>query len=169
MVKVQKLTAEVLVEAPRRGVAVPNYNGKLVLYNVSTHKIGGKTVKEVRVLNLMTGISARLTAKDNVRDANWIPGTNDIVFLKGDEQGKTEVHIADGTDVSKESYVAVEYDAPVSNMKLKAMGDGSVVFMVTGLVGDDGLLFNEQAHKSLSTGRLFKTANVRWVSPKPQM
>lgn len=164
MVTTQKLTAEVLIEAPRRGPAVPNYNGKFVLYNVSTHKIGGKTVKEVRVLNLLKGTSARLTDDDKVHNANWIPGTSDIIFLKSGEKGSTTVLIADGSDVSKEIYIAGEIEAPVGNVKLKSLEDGTVVFMVTGLIGDGGLLYNEHSHESLSTGRLFKTDNIRSVS-----
>jgi hypothetical protein len=164
MVTVQKLTAEVLIESPRRGPAVPNYNGKFVLYTVSTHKIGGKTVKEVRVLNLLKGTSARLTDDDKVHNTNWIPGTSDIIFLRSGEKGKTTVLIADGSDVSKEIYIAGELEGPAGNIKLKLLEDGTVVFMVTGLVGEDGLLYNEHAHKCLSTGRLFKTDNVRSVS-----
>ncbi|PNY25293.1 Dipeptidyl-peptidase 5, partial [Tolypocladium capitatum] len=161
MVHVQKLTAEAMLAAPRRGVAVPNHSGKLALYTLSTHTFGNGTLKEVRVMDLDKGASAQLSADDKVHDALWIPGTNDVVFLRSGGKGRTQVLVASGEDVATEPYLAAEFNAPVANLKLKKLGDGGVAFMVTGLVGDDGLLFNEETVEKKSTVRVFDSAHVR--------
>ncbi|OAA48415.1 Peptidase S9, prolyl oligopeptidase, catalytic domain protein [Metarhizium rileyi] len=135
MIQVQKLTAEVLLAAPRRSAAIPNHNGRLALYDVSTHKFGDKTVKEVRVIDLQTRQSSD-------------PGTNHVLI---------------------EHSIIAEFDGPIEYVKLKKLDDGSVVFMVTGQVGDDGLLYNQEAHQKPSTGRTFDSARIRlWASLENQ-
>ncbi|TWU72781.1 hypothetical protein ED733_003518 [Metarhizium rileyi] len=136
MIQVQKLTAEVLLAAPRRSAAIPNHNGRLALYDVSTHKFGDKTVKEVRVIDLQTRQSSD-------------PGTNHVLM-------------------SNEHSIIAEFDGPIEYVKLKKLDDGSVVFMVTGQVGDDGLLYNQEAHQKPSTGRTFDSARIRLASLENQ-
>lgn len=163
--QVEKLTPEALISAPRRGPPVPNSNGTLALYTQSTHKIGDKTLQEVRVMDIHTASSKQLSDNDKVQDANWIPGSKDqVLYLKSGEKGRTEVVVANGADVSEEHYVAAEIDAPVSALKLKALEDGSVAFVVVGQVGNDGSLHNEQAVENKSSGRVFDTSRVRFVS-----
>lgn len=168
MVQFQKLTPETLLSSPRRGAAVPNRNGSLALYTVKTHTFGDKMSNELSVMNIATGESVQLSGEEKVHDANWLPGTDsEVIYLKSGEKGKTTVLVADGSDGAKEHYVVAEFDAPIANLKLKALDDGSVVFVVTGLASnEDGSLFNEEAdaNKPKSTGRVFDNVNVRVVS-----
>ncbi|KAK2592115.1 hypothetical protein QQS21_010186 [Conoideocrella luteorostrata] len=162
MVQIVKLTPETLVTAPRRGAAVPNADGTLALFTESTHKIGKGTVAEIRVLNIQTNTSLELTDEDGVHDVQWMPGTRDeIVYLKSGDRGVTQAIVASGHDVKRERYVAAAFSAPVSNLKLKALDDG-VAFVVTGLVGHDGSLYNETTAEKTSTAMVFDTPAIRF-------
>ena len=164
MVRVQKLTAEALIGAPRRGPAVPNCDGRLALYSVSTHVFDDRTFNLVRVMDIASGSTATLSDEDGVYDALWIPGTADeVIYLKAGDLGRTQAIVASGSDVTREHYVAAEFEAPVANLKLKALKDGSVVFVVTGLI-ENGLLYNEIMVENKSSARVFDTSNVRMVS-----
>nr|ACF79105.1 unknown [Zea mays] len=166
MVAVQKLTAESMLAAPRRGPAVPNPKGTLALYTVSTHSFEeGKTVTEARVMDLSVshGKSEQLWEDDKITEALWIPGTDSqIVYLKDlEDQGFTQVKVADGGDVTKEHVLVKEIKAPINSLKLKALDDGSIVFAVSGQVADDGTLYNPKAVKKRSTGRVFDSNEIR--------
>ncbi|KAF9874649.1 oligopeptidase family protein [Colletotrichum karsti] len=157
-------TPDVLLSAPRRGSAVPSPDGTLILYTQSTHSFeDNKTVKEVRLMDIESGASDQLTDDDKVHDAQWLPGTKtDVIYLKSGEKGTTQIWIANGDDPAKEHYVAGEYDAPITALKLKALDDGSVAFVVAGLVGPDGGLFNDETEeKKKSTARIFDGPKVR--------
>ncbi|KAH0443844.1 oligopeptidase family protein [Colletotrichum camelliae] len=159
----KQFTPEVLLSAPRRGPAVPSPDGSLILYTQSAHSFDdNKTLKEVRLMAVESGASEQLADDDRVHDAQWIPGTStDIIYLKSGDKGTTQIWIADGADPAKEHYVAAEYDAPISALKVKALADGSVAFVVAGLVGPDGGLFNDKADEKKSTGRIFDDYHVR--------
>ncbi|KAK5987980.1 Dipeptidyl-peptidase 5 [Cladobotryum mycophilum] len=161
MVHSQKLTAEALLGAPRRSPAVPNANGTLALYTVSTHDFKeSKTLNELKIIDIETGFSKRITYDDKFHDALWIPGSNDeIIGLRSLESGHTQV-VVSYTSTGR-SYITAEIPAPVSTLKLKLLPDGDIAFVVAGLVGDDGSLFNDVADKPKSTGRVFDTSNVR--------
>ncbi|KAH6607273.1 prolyl oligopeptidase [Trichoderma cornu-damae] len=146
MVRVQELTAEALLSEPRRGPAVPNRDGTHALYTVSTHILGDKMTHEIRVLDIQTGSSKLLSNDARVHDAAWIPAAGlDVIYLVSADKGRTRVMIAsagdgDGDEEEEEQqqqqqqhYVAAEIDAPVSNLKLKALSSGGVAFVVTGL------------------------------------
>ena len=101
-----------------------------------------------------------------VHDVSWIPGTDDdIIYLKSCKKGKTEVCVTKGAKLAAREHVKIlELDAPVANLKLKKLEDHDVAFVVTGLVGDQGSLYNEEAHKEKSSGRVYDTVNIRQVS-----
>ncbi|KAJ4865167.1 prolyl oligopeptidase family domain-containing protein [Trichoderma breve] len=162
MVRVKKLTPEVLLSDPRRGPAVPNRDGTHALYTVSAHALGDRTTHEVRILDIKTGSSTRLSNDPRVHDAVWIPGTElDILYLRSAEKGRTQVMVASAGDVSAEHYMAAEIDAPVSNLKLKELAHGSVAFVVIGLVGDSGL-YNQEAVQRGSTARIYDAEIPIW-------
>jgi hypothetical protein len=163
MLFTEKFTPEVMLSAPRRSPAVPNFDGTLVLYIVSTHTFGDKTKNELRVMEIESGSSKLVTAEEKVHDANWIPGgANDIVYLKTVEKGATQVVVVN-VDKGHDPYVVAEINAPLSALKLKALDDGTVVFVVAGLVSAEGELFNDQIDKSKSTVKVFDDFRVRNV------
>lgn len=164
--KVQKLTAETLLSAPRRSPAVPNRNGTLALFTVSTHMFGKGTANEVRVMDIKTGSSQQLSTDEKVHDALWIPGTDDqVIYLRSGDGGNTQVFVASAKDTERKHDMVAELKAPVAHLKLKLFKDGSVVFVVTGLVGENGELYNEEVVARKSTARVFDTPNVRMVRP----
>lgn len=164
MVQLVKLSPETLISAPRRSAAVPNSDGTLVLFTESTHEIGKGTTTVLRVLTVSSNTSVELTDEEGVHDAHWLPGTrDDIVYLKAGDKGVTQAVVASGSNVSRERYVAATFDAPVANLKLKAVDDG-VAFVVTGLIGPDGRLYNETVVDKPSTVRVFDKPAIRFVS-----
>ncbi|KAK1972380.1 prolyl oligopeptidase [Colletotrichum sublineola] len=160
----KEFTPKVLLSAPRRGAAIPSPDGTLILYTQSTHSFNDKkTLKEVRVMDVETGASEQLTGDDKVHDALWVPGTaTDVVYLKSGDKGTTQICIADAANLAVDHYVAAEYDAPISTLKVKALHDGSIAFVVAGLVGPDGSLFNDEAEENTTTGRTFDDYHVRF-------
>jgi hypothetical protein len=164
MVVMRKLTPEVFLSTPRRGEMVPNGNGSLGLYSVSTHEFGQGTKKEWRVMDLATGSSRQLTEDDKVHDANWLPGTADmVVWLRSADQGVTQLVITDIDSPSALTSVVAEFDGGVQHLKLKLLDDGSIAFAVVGLAGDGGNLHNEDKVTQLSTARIFDDLRVREV------
>ena len=168
MVQVQKLTAEALLEAPRRGAAIPNHDGSLVLYTVSTHNFGDKKTKnEIRTMNLDTQQSFLISDENGSHDATWIPGTSEVLFLKSLDKGRTQAIVASGFGLLEQRYTIAEFDSPIQHLKLKRLNDGSIVFVVTGLVDQDGHLYNEEAQEKRSTGRIFDSCRIRTVKFNP--
>ena len=117
-------------------------------------------------MSVDNGHSMHLISDDKVHDALWIPGTNDqILYLLDGENGKTLLKAARTGDLPGQHSLLIEFDAPVANLKLKMLSNGTIAFAVTGLVGADGKLYNEEVvGKKKSTARIFDTPNVRCVS-----
>ncbi|KAK4503647.1 hypothetical protein PRZ48_004562 [Zasmidium cellare] len=155
----QDFSIEALLSAPSRSPGVPSHDGKFALYGVTTHSFGdnGGILREVRMMDLETETSVQISDDDSVHDARWIPGNNDVAYLRSCPDGKTELIMVLGN----EKHVIAKFEAPVRSLKLHRLEDGRVVIMVVGLVGPDGSLFNEKSTVSKSTGRIFDTINVR--------
>lgn len=164
MLVAEEFTPELMLGSPRRSPAVPNFDGTLALYNVSTHTFGDKTESELRVMTIESGYSNLLANGDNVHDANWIPGGNEVVYLQSGEKGLTKIMVIDGTGESKEPYTAAEINAPINTAKVKRLDDGTIAFAVVGLRGDDGELFNDEAVQKKSTAKIYDDFAVRAVS-----
>jgi hypothetical protein len=169
MVVTQKLTAETFLSLPRRSDLVPNGNGTLGFYRVSTHDFGdGKTKKEWKLMALSTGSSWQLVDHDKVHDVNWLPvedSHDTVIWLKSGDEGVTELIITSVTESEgvSETYVAAKFDAPVDSMKLQPLDDGTIAFAVVGLAAEDGSLYNEETHKPRSTARIYDNITIREV------
>ncbi|KAI1757347.1 prolyl oligopeptidase [Xylaria castorea] len=139
---VEKFTPEVLISAPRRGPAVPNYDGTLALYTESTH-IGGKSSKTFNLLDIATGVSSRILHDDQAYEPTWLgDGTNTIVYLRSGGMGVTFIITLDVDRSPPEPHVAGHFRAPVHGLKTKALRDGTLAFAVLGYVDTDGKLHN---------------------------
>lgn len=164
-----KFTPEVLVEAPRRGPAIPNHDGTKALYTLSAHTIGGGTLKEARVIDVGTGASRLLTNSSRAHDFAWL-GAGSISYLESGDKGATELRVSDvkwdkeGDGISQASHRVAEFPAPVGHLKLKALGDGSFALAVVGRVDSGGKLFNEETEDVKSSARVYDNFNVRLVS-----
>lgn len=172
MVLTERLTPEIFLTLPRRGVIVPNSNGTLGLYNVSTHEFGKGTKKEWRVMNLASGSSFQLTADEKVHDANWVPGSNKtVIWLRSAEGGKTTVTVTNLTDEGLDGeaeHIGV-IEGPVEALKLKALDDRSIAVAVVSLADSEGGIYNpeDEKNRQLSTARIYDDIIVREVCPDP--
>ena len=157
----------VLLSAPRRSSAVPNSNGKLALYTVSTYSFQSQTkTSEIRLLNIENGQSTLVTNEEKTSEPNWLD--DDILWLK--EVDKSVTHLVVG-DINGKTYTAGIVLAPISNVKLKTLKKGKVAIAVTGKAAPDGSLYNpEAAPKKRSTGLVYDSLMVRhwdkYVSPE---
>lgn len=171
MRQAEKFTPEVLIEAPRRGPAVPNADGTTALFSTSTHTIGGDTLKEVKILDLSTGGSHVLAANSKGHDFTWLTA-NSVAFLEpGEKDGETQLMITNATAqnsiLEEHCYVAATLSGPVNSLKLKSLKDGSVALAVVGKVDSDGNLFNGESEPKKSSIRVYDNFNVRFVSLMP--
>lgn len=167
-----KFTPEVLIEAPRRGPAVPNTDGTKALFSTSTHAIGGDTLKEVKILDLSTGESHLLTTNSRAHDFTWL-SAGSVAYLEPAEieKGQTQLKIinlqcaAQSRTYLQESYVVAQVPGPISALKLKRLNDGSAALAVVGRVDSNGSLFNDETEPKRSSVRVYDNFNVRFVSP----
>lgn len=161
---VEKFTPEAMISAPRRGPAIPNHDGTLALYTLSTHTIGGETLKEIRVMNIATGDSSQLFDDEKAQDAAWLgDGSNTVILLKKGGEGFTFLITIDADKSPSDPYIVGHIPVPVQNLKVKALKDGSVAFAVVGLAGADGQLFNPELNKPTHTGRIYDVYRAREV------
>ncbi|KAH8163027.1 hypothetical protein CIB48_g5209 [Xylaria polymorpha] len=157
---VEKFTPEALISAPRRGPALPNYDGTLALYTESTH-IDGITRKAFYLLNIATGVSSRILHDDQAYEPTWVgDGTNTIVYLRRGGMGITFIVTLDVDCSPPEPSVAGHFRAPVHGLKTKALGDGTLAFAVLGYVDIDGTLLNTDRRKTHG-GRVYESFPLR--------
>ena len=169
MVRVENLTAKTVLEAPNYSPPVPNANGTQGLFTVSTYDFAsGKHTQNLKVIDLAGRGVSTIASGENIHDAHWIPGPHDeILYLQSDDKGKTQVKIARTGDLPGDHDWVRQIDAPIANLKLKLLKEGQVAFVFTGLAGDDGELFNEEAVEKKNSARVFDTSYVRTVSTHP--
>lgn len=99
-VRANKFTPEVLLTAPRRSAAVPNSDGSLALFSVSTYSFESHSKKsEIRVLEVATGHSKVLCSDSGASEPVWLGDKNLVLWLKGGEKGTTHLVLADAGDV----------------------------------------------------------------------
>ena len=145
--------------APRRSPAVPNADGKLALFTVSTYSFEShKKTSEIRVLDIDTGQSTLVTNAQKTSEPNWLE--DEILWLKEGEEGSTELIVG---DVTGRNYTAAVVPGPISNVKLKVLEKGKVAVAVTAKTTPDGSrMYNpETAPKKLSTGLVYDSLMVR--------
>lgn len=154
--------ARVLLSAPRRSAAVPNPDGTLALYTVATYSFEShKKTAEIKVLNIKNGQSNLVTNDENASEPNWLGHRNELVWLKEGEKGATQLIHGDADDIGN-TYVVGVVPGPISDVKLKVLGDGKVVLAVVGKTRPDGSLYNPQFEpKKYSSARVYDSVMVR--------
>jgi hypothetical protein len=94
-IKAAKFTPEVLLEAPRRSVGVPNSDASKIMYSVSTYSFAEHAKKsEIRVLCAESHQSTLITDDASASEPNWIDDET-IVFLKSEKDGTTSITVGD--------------------------------------------------------------------------
>lgn len=99
-IQFNKFTPEVLLSAPRRSAAIPNADGTLALFTISTYSFQNHSKSaEIRVLDIKTGHTKLLTNDLNASEPTWLGEKNLIIWLKGGEKGTTSLVLADAENL----------------------------------------------------------------------
>ncbi|KAH8815100.1 dipeptidyl-peptidase-like protein V precursor [Xylogone sp. PMI_703] len=162
-IRANKFTPEVLLSAPRRSAAIPNSQGTLALFTVSTYSFESHSkTSEIRLLDIGTGDSRLVTRDLNASEPNWLGDGDLIVWLKAGEKGTTSVLLKDASSLDSEPSTVCSFDGSVSNLKLKHLDDSTFALAVTGLATPSGDLYNsETAKKPYSTGKVYTSLFVK--------
>jgi hypothetical protein len=95
-----------LIEAPRTSAAVPNEDGSLAIFTVSTYSIDAQTeIKEVKILNLATLKVILFADNSNVESAQWLIGDR-VLWKVATEDGASQLWVA---DADKKKYASLWY------------------------------------------------------------
>ncbi|KAK4160924.1 dipeptidyl-peptidase 5 [Cladorrhinum sp. PSN259] len=167
MTLTQKFTPKVLLSAPRRSAAIPNPDGTLALYTVSTYSFQEhKRSSQIKLLRIGAGQSTTVVDDNGASEPVWI-GANEFIFLKGGENGTTSiVHVEDIVSHGPKTTQIASIDGAVSNVKVTPLSNGTLAIVVSGLVTPEGKLYNsETAEKPLSSARVYTSLFARhWDS-----
>jgi hypothetical protein len=99
-VRAHKFSPEVLLSAPRRSSAVPNTDGSLALFTVSTYSFQTHTkTAEIRVLDIQTGQTKLLCDGLNCSEPTWLGEKNLVLWLMSGEKGTTKLVMADAENL----------------------------------------------------------------------
>ena len=159
---VEMLTAlfRVLLSAPRRSSAVPNTDGTLALYTVSSYSFESHAkTTEIRLFDITSRTSTLITNAKGASDPHWLE--NDILYLKAGDSGTTELVVMDAED-TVHNYTAAVVQGGISDLKLKVLEAGKVAFVATGKASKNGSLYDsEREPKKFSSGMLYDSLMVR--------
>ncbi|KAF4637987.1 hypothetical protein G7Y89_g80 [Cudoniella acicularis] len=162
-VRAKKFTPEVLLSAPRRSAAIPNADGTLALFSVSTYSFQTHTKSnEIRLLDIKTGQTQLLAGDLGASEPTWLGEGNLVLWLKGGEKGTTELIIADAEYLDRKPEKIQTFNGSVSNLKVTRIDADNIALAVTGLATPSGTLYNpETAEKPKSTARVYTKLFVR--------
>ena len=151
-----------LLSAPRRSSASPNSAGNLAVFTVGTYSFEThKKTSEIKVLDISTGQSTLITNEEKTSEPNWLGESNELLWLRSGEKGVTHLIIG-SADEAGQSYTAATVPAPISDVKLKALGEATIAIAVTGKALPDGSLYNpENEVKAYTTGKVYDNLMVR--------
>ena len=157
-----KFTPEIMLSAPRRSSASPNSDGTQAVYTVSTYSFEShQKTSEIKVLDIRSGTHALITNAEGVSDPNWLGDGSELLWLKSDEKGHTQLVVGRADEVGN-SYVAGLVPAPVSDIKLKVLDVNRVAIVVSAKANVKGSLYKkEEESKKYSTGMLYESLMVR--------
>lgn len=113
------------------------------------------------MINIGNSQSSIITNEEKTSEPNWLGNGNEVLWLKGNDDGTTNLIIGEAEEAGK-SYVAGVVPGPVSGVKLKPLDEENVAIAFTAKTKPNGTLFNPVAEpKKLSSGRLYDFLMVR--------
>jgi len=121
LVRLRMLTLifKVLLSAPRRTAGVPNPDGTLALFSVSTYSFESHSkTSEIRVLDLKTGHTKTLCKDLNASDPTWLGKGNLLLWLKSGEKGTTTLVVADVDNLDDTYSASKDYKGPRADIVL---------------------------------------------------
>ncbi|KAI1003572.1 Dipeptidyl-peptidase 5 [Podosphaera aphanis] len=159
----QKFTPEVLLSAPRRSPAIPNKDGTLALFTVSSYSFKTHTKSfEIRIMNVKTGDSLILCSDLKASEPTWLGDRNLLLYLKSGEKGATSLYLADAERPDHEPQVLTTFNGPVANLKTATLDLNTIAIAFTGPANSAGELFSpDTAKKPISSGRIYDSLFVR--------
>ncbi|EHA28313.1 hypothetical protein ASPNIDRAFT_212641 [Aspergillus niger ATCC 1015] len=157
-----KFTPELLITAPRPSAAVPNDEGKVALYTVSTYDLDTHAdFSEAKLLNLETGESTRYTNDPKESSFCWLSGTSLLWQREG--KNNTELWIGDAYHkTSIRPYLAGTIDAKPGNLKTKALDNGDIALVFTAPADAE-----QNLHNTLKAEKAHTTAR-EWTHSRPK-
>ncbi|KAL8842393.1 MAG: hypothetical protein Q9170_000521 [Blastenia crenularia] len=158
----KRFTPDILLSAPRRSSAVPDWSGRHAVYTVSTYSFEShQKTSEIKVIDISTGQSNLITNEKGTSEPNWLGDGTELLWLKEGEGGSTHM-VVGSVDKVGETYVAGIVPGPISNIKLKLLGPKRIVIALSGKSWLNGTLYNkEQEPKMHTTARLYDRTMVR--------
>ena len=150
----------VMLGAPRRSSAVPNSEGTLAVYTVSTYSFEAhKKTKEIRMLDLKSKQSTLITNDEKAAEPHWLE--ENLFWLREGEKGATDLIVANADDFT-DTYTAASIPGSVSDVRLEVLDKGRVALAFIAKARPDGSLYNaENEPKKHSTGRIYDSVIVR--------
>lgn len=167
MVMARRFTPEVMLSAPRRSAGVPNCEGSLVLYTVSTYSFESHLrTFSIKVLDTKTGASKMLHDTPSYTEPTWI-SAGEYVFLRSNEKNVgTTLMVADATKPGAEPTEITTFHGTISNLKVKNISDDVVAFACSAITTPQGKMYNPADEpKTHTTGKVYTSIFVRhWDS-----
>ncbi|KAK4136726.1 hypothetical protein BT67DRAFT_448039 [Trichocladium antarcticum] len=152
-----KFTPEVMLSAPRRSPAVPNSAGTLALYTVSTYSFENhKKTSQIRAFDIASGNSVLLVEDLRASEPVWL-GDDEFLHLESGDNGATKLVVR-----SAVAHEVASVKAPISNVKVKTLPNGTIAFACSALATPAGQLHNpETEEKPLSSAKIYSSLFVR--------
>ncbi|PYH92585.1 alpha/beta-hydrolase [Aspergillus ellipticus CBS 707.79] len=161
MAEYRKFTPETLITAPRVSAAVPNDEGKLALYTLSTYDLDAHTdISEVKLLDLETGKSTRYSNNPKESSFRWLYKSS-LLWQQQSEKKTTELWIGDAEHTTR-PYLAGTIDAKLSDVKTHRLDNGDIALVFTAAADGDQNLYNtSKEEKPHTTAR-------EWTHSRPK-
>ncbi|MCJ1439345.1 hypothetical protein MMC27_008737 [Xylographa pallens] len=146
-----------------RGKFTPDSDGSYALYTISTYSLAlHSETKEIRVVELATGVTSLFTNDKDNRDPIWFSSTQ-ILWLREANGSTTQIWIGTIGQVERVAYVAGIIPALIENVRIKELHDGNYAVAFTALANPDGSLHNTAlANKAWSSAREYDSVLVRF-------
>ena len=131
---------EVLLSAPRRSAAVPNRGGTLALYTLRSYSFEAqKRSTEIRIFDIGSGKSARVTDAANATEPHWLTDT-EFLYRRPLEEGGTELVAGKVTGDGVETAAVATLSGAIEGIKVLALRGGEVALVAAGKAEPDGTL-----------------------------
>lgn len=129
----------------------------MATYSFESHK---KTA-EIKILNIENGQSNLVTNDEKASEPNWLGHGNELIWLKEGEEGATQLIHGDADTIGN-TYIVGVVPGPISDVRLKVLGDGTVAIAAVGKARPDGSLYNPKLEpKKYSSARVYDSVMVR--------
>ncbi|KAE8449415.1 hypothetical protein EG329_008316 [Mollisiaceae sp. DMI_Dod_QoI] len=152
-----------MLSAPRRGTALPNSEGTLALYTLSTHSFQThKNAHGLYVMDLSNGSSWLFSNSSAIGEATWLGDGNTILWTVSEDDGTMSLLVGDATEPDAKPTSAGLIPGSISGIKLADLDNGTFAIAFSGTAAPNGTLYNSAlAETPVSSARLYTQIFVR--------